>query len=131
MRSIDIAWFECLNCGHRSTPPAAVNAIPHQMEVIEVYRGRVVDDPLAEGGKRAEIPTIANEAAHKAQLEQKYQGNTVIIRNEGIDRVVRLARSYAKAEHDKTELAESDHITLKCPQCDNILYDVRWDSKRR
>lgn len=129
-RSIDVAWFECVRCGHRSTPPEAINAIPNQMEILEIYRGEIVEvvDLLAPGGKRQEtrIPEIPNETAYKAQLEQKYQGNTIIIRSEGIDKVVRFVRSYAKATHDKTEIVESDEIVLSCPQCDEELYRVRW-----
>jgi hypothetical protein len=102
------------------------------MEILEVHPGRFIDDPLAQGGKRHVIDELPNEAAYKAQLEQKYPGNSVIIRNEGGARVVRLSRSYANVQfQDKTELAESDHIILACPQCDEVLYEVKFGRRKK
>jgi len=110
---IDVASFTCPRCAHRSTAPEAINAFAQQMELYE---------------KKAASSDMIDSAAavlRKQELEGIHPGNTVLIRREGNEDVTRFERSYAKITlQDKTELSESDHIVLACPQCDTVLYEV-------
>lgn len=130
-RRIDVAWFECLECGHRCTAPEAINSIPHQMETFAVL-------PAKDLPKEAEQGRIA-------QLQARHRGNTFTIQTRSkIDpkdntktipdtKVIRVARSYAKTMHlpGAAVLEESHWIMLKCPQCDAVLYEVSWEKPRR
>lgn len=70
--------------------------------------------------------SVMDKARTKSDLEKKFKTNTVTIKTEGIEDVVRLTRSYCKvASQDKTELAESKHVTLACPNCDTLLYEAQ------
>jgi predicted RNA-binding Zn-ribbon protein involved in translation (DUF1610 family) len=124
-RYVDIASFECRVCGHRSTPPAAINSIPHQMEIV------------------GEIPVKAapdlTDAQIKEGVETMHPGNTVFVTtryksdpdNESKTvadaKVVTMARSYCEiGMQTATSLEESDHIRFDCPNCHNVLYEVTW-----
>ena len=130
MRQIDIAWFECSNCGHRSTPPESINATAAQMENYQIIEPNV--KILREEGKSDVItkePAIdkKDEDQYKQDIKDFHTGNNVSIETiSDKTTIIKMERSYAIAEHDKTELAESDHIVLKCPACSTKLYEVRW-----
>lgn len=118
---IDIAFFTCPTCGHRSTPPEAVNAFANQMEIIEKVPLKVEKQ-----GDLDVAISVMDKAKTKSDLEKKFKTNTVTIKTEGIEDVARLARSYCKvASQDKTELSESKHVTLACPNCDTLLYEAQ------
>lgn len=129
MREINIAHFTCVRCGHRSTTPEAINAIAHQMDTYAVLPATGLPNQVAE---QARIATL--QAKHKGNaftIETRSKPHPTIPSQQVPDiKTIRIARSYAKAEHDATELAESNHITLKCPQCDAVLYEVTWRDKR-
>lgn len=107
---INYAYFECKGCGHRCTAPEAINAIPHEMERYGILR------------PDADVPKVREDIA------RKHRGNRIIIDSGQ----VRMERSYANvAFQSATILEESDHITLACPECAEILYDVSWKKRRR
>jgi hypothetical protein len=133
-RRIDIARFECGTCGHWSTPPEAINAFPEQMEDYSAIEATILPDP-----ETTEI--------FKETLEEQHKGNAFAIhqkRKEGIPsegeldlapelepesyiKVIKVNRSYCKvAVQSHTNLEESNHIVLACPNCDTTLYEVRW-----
>lgn len=117
MRRIDIAFFTC-KCGHRSTPPEAINAFAGEMEVYEKI-------PVIKE-KDGKVKSAIDDDKRKKEVEGKCKGNSCHAKIEGEETVLRIARSYCKATHDKTELAESDHIVLSCPNCDRVLYEVHY-----
>lgn len=122
MRHIDIAVLECTKCGHRSTPPDAINALPHVMETYEVLPAEKLE----------------NETTKLATLTSEHEGNMFSVETiYAIDpkdetkwiadkKIIKCTRSYAVAIFDKTTLEDSNHITLSCPQCNALLYEVRW-----
>ena len=133
-RRIDVARFECPTCGHWSTPPEAINAFPEQMENYEAIEAVIIPDP-----QTTEI--------FKETLEEQHEGNTFEItpirkesapvddgfvlspevEPEAYVKVITVSRSYCKVGFQShTDLAESDHIVLTCPNCDSQLYEVRW-----
>ncbi len=141
IRSIDIASFTCGKCGHRSTPPEAINAMPNQMDVYAMIEPQeIIKESAAVGGVSSAPITVplpppiitldvdsANQKANriKLDLEKKMPSNSISVITAGNGtRVVRIARSYAKATFDKTVLEESDHIVLNCPNCNQLLYEV-------
>ena len=68
----------------------------------------------------------ASENSVRGAMQAKHRGNNVTFRKEGHNRTaVVLERSYAKVtQQDATELSESKHIVLACPECDTLLYEV-------
>ena len=113
---IDIAYFTCGNCGHRSTPPDAINAFGNEMEVYEKIPLKKENDKLV---------SALDKNKKKSDVEKKFKGNKVEIKTEGSEDVVRIERSQAKvATQDATELTEAKHVVLSCPECDEILYEV-------
>lgn len=110
MRRIELKSFTC-KCGHISTAPDAVNSYAHQMDEVAI-------EPLED----VDVP------ARMEELKAKHPGNTFSTRTEGAFRVTRIARSYAKAEFDGDKITKADHIVLKCPECDGVLYDVRFNT---
>jgi predicted RNA-binding Zn-ribbon protein involved in translation (DUF1610 family) len=120
---IDLAFFTCPTCGHRSTPPEAVNGFAQQMEVYEKKPIPTERNPF---GEIIALPMdTAKVLQRKQQIEQKHRGNTATTTREGSEEVTRLARSYSKvAFQDATELTESRHVRLACPECDTVLYEV-------
>lgn len=145
---IDVAWFSCPTCGHRSTPPDAINTIPHQMEVIAVVDPEVIAQDKADKASLAndstpvsvdvveaievtsdDIQTAQTQAETiKSDKEKKMTGNKVSIETTGDNiKRVKVDRSYSKvALQSHTELTESKHIILACPQCNTQLYEVSW-----
>lgn len=123
VRSIDIAWFNC-KCGHRCTPPEAINSIAYQMELVEEIppTKRMPN----EDGNNVDVNEL-DEGKKKLDVEKAFKGNEAIIETvANFVKVVKLKRSYAIATHDKTELAESTHIILSCPECNEVLYEAQW-----
>ena len=125
-RSIDIAKFTCPNCSHISTPPEAINAIPHQMEKYEVAIANDLEEKLKD---------VKEQAKMIADLKKKHNGNDFSIdctmdnpdRKLKDKKVIRVQRSYSKvALQSGTVLEESDHIILACPQCNTTLYEVKF-----
>lgn len=116
---LDYAHFECPTCGHRSTPPEVVNAIPHQMETYEVWHPK-------------DLPDSTAEQARLAQLKQKHKNNNFRIENDiGHDgkprKVVKVDRCYSKvAFQSHTNLEDSKNIVLACPQCNTELFRVMF-----
>ena len=134
-RRIDIARFECPKCGHWSTPPEAVNAFPHQMETYEAIEATVIPDPQTteifketleeqHKGNEFEITAARKETAGKNEL-----GLSVEVEPEAYVKVIKVARSYCHVGFQShTNLEESNHIVLNCPNCETKLYEVRWRS---
>lgn len=129
---IDIARFECPTCGHWSTPPEAINVIPHEMELYNIIDG-------------SDVPDKDTENILVQTLNQYHYGNDFTINpilktgaetppllNPDVDpsayeKVISVNRSYCEVQYQSsTILDESDHITLGCPQCHALLYEVRW-----
>lgn len=137
MGRIDIAWFECSKCGHRCTPPDVINIIPHEMEKYgEVFS--ILNDNLELNAYRS---TIQNKIT---ELQTEHQGNIFtaiesvktnfdeVIKDKiisiEVSTIFKINRSYAKVLFQSdTELVKSKEITLGCPQCDAVLYEVKFD----
>lgn len=130
MRQIDLACIECVKCGHRSTAPEAINSYGHQMEIYAVEEIKREEKEQLVDGKLTkiivEVDSTLEDQQKKQQIEGEHPGNVITARKEGDKKVWRFARSYCKAEFDKTSLEESDNIILKCPQCDQELYRAKW-----
>lgn len=112
---IDIASFRC-ECGHRSTPPAEVNSICHEMDFYKVVE--VLPSKL----------TPTDDQKIKSDVEKEFKGNTVRIVQEANRKVAKFNRSYCrvKQQSNADSLAESDHIVLGCPNCGRTLFEVKY-----
>lgn len=132
IRRIDIASFECPDCGHCSTPPESINSIPDQMETYNTIDA-------------THIPDKDTEDIFIQTLEQYHYGNDFIIHAQrkptpelppllvsevepsAYEKVIKVQRSYCNVkEQSSTILSESNHIVLSCPQCGAQLYEVSW-----